>query len=91
MCHNVLFVRGTLLRLGCRVEPQCSLCLDDIEITDHLFGECPRTDLVWDLAIQHKWIPQQAQPNRTLDWIRLFGKLKISCNGNILQRIFFLL
>ena len=69
MCHNALPVRGTLLREGCRIEQQCSRCLNDIETTDHLFGECLRTGLIWDLAIQHKWIPQQAQLHRTLDWI----------------------
>ena len=91
MCHNSLPVRWTLLRRGCCIKPQCPLCLDDIETTDRLFGGCPRTCLVWELAIQHKWIPQQAQPNHTQDWIQFCGTLKIGCNGTILQRISLLL
>jgi len=65
MCNKTLPDKGTLLRQGCRIEPQCPLCLDDIETTDHLFGGCPSTCPVWELTVQHKWIPQQVQPNHT--------------------------
>ena len=91
MWHNVLPVRGTLLRRGCRIDPQCPLCLDDIETTNHLFEGCSSTYPVWELAVQHQWIPQQIQMNCTQDWIQSFGTLKNICNDKILQRISFLL
>jgi len=40
LCQNALPVRDILFRRGCRIDPQCSVCLNDIEITDHLFGTC---------------------------------------------------
>ena len=57
MCHNALPIRGTLLRRGCRIDPQCPLCLTDIETANHLFDECLQTKEVWDLARHHNWIP----------------------------------
>ena len=61
MCHNVLPARGTLLRQRCRVDPQCPLCLDDIETIEQLFGECPCAYPIWALVAHHKWISQQVQ------------------------------
>jgi len=84
MCHNALPVRGTLLRRRCRIDPQCPLCLDDIETIDRLFGGCSSTYPVWELAVQQQWIPQQVQMNRTQDWIQLFGTLRNICYGKIL-------
>jgi len=59
MCQNALPVKGNLLRRGCNTEPQCPLCLEDIEKTDHLVGDCPCTQKVWELAAIHQWIPTQ--------------------------------
>jgi len=65
MCHNALSVRGMSLRWGCHIDPQCPLCLEDIESTDHLFGGCTNTYAVWELAIHHQWIPPQVRINHT--------------------------
>ena len=72
MCHNALPVRGILLRRGCRIDPQCPLCLNDIEMSDHLFGECPQTNIVWDLAKLHNWIPLQTSTNQSTEWLSTF-------------------
>jgi len=91
MCHNTLPVRGTLLRRGCRVDPQCPLCSDDIETIKHLFGEFPCAYPIWALAAHHKWIPQQVQMNRSRYWLQSFGTMNNNCSGKSLQRISFLL
>ena len=57
MCQNTLSVRGTLFRRLGRIDPQCPLCMDEIETIEHLFGGCPATNIVWDLAIHHNWLP----------------------------------
>ena len=53
LCHNALPVKGILFRRGCHLDPQCPLCLNDIETHDHLFSTCSLTMIVWDLARQH--------------------------------------
>jgi len=90
MCYNAFPVRGTLFKQGGHIDPQCPLCLADIESTEYLFRWCTTTHLVWELAIEHKWIPCQVQFNRTQNWVQSFGTLKDMCNDKTLQRIAFL-
>jgi len=52
-CHNALPVRGTLLGRGIHVDLICSLCLDDIKSTEHLFKDYLVTSKVWDAAQTH--------------------------------------
>ena len=52
-CHNARPIRETLLRRGCHIEPQCPLCQNEIETSDHMFGDCSQTNKVWDLAKLH--------------------------------------
>jgi len=91
MCHNALPVRGTLFKRGCRIEPQCPLCTNDIEIAEHMFGECPQTRKVWDLAQQHNWIPSQATINQSTPWLANFETFLTTYERKTLQRISFLL
>ena len=79
MCHNALPVGGALFRKEGRIDPQCPLCLNEIETTEHLFKVCPTTYSVWELAIHYKWIPQQVQLNHTQNWLQTFGTLKNMC------------
>ena len=91
MCHNALPVRGTLLRKGCRIDPQYPLCLDDIEATDHLFGGCPMYLSSFGTSSSTS-MDSTASTNESFTWlIQSFGTMKNSCNGKILQRISFLL
>ena len=91
LCHNALPIRGTLLRRGCLIEPQCPLCLNDIETTDHLFGACSQTIIVWELARLQNWHPKQTQIFRSQEWLQVFGTLKNVCTKKTLQRISILL
>ena len=91
MCHNALPVRGTLLRRGCRIDPQCPLCLNDIETSDHMFGECPQTNIAWDLAKLHNWILLQTSTNQSNAWLSTFETFTSTSNQKILQCISFLL
>jgi len=46
-----------------------------METAEHLFGECPQTKKVWDLAQQHNWIPSQATINQSTPWLSKFGDI----------------
>ena len=59
LCHNALPSRGTLLRRGLQLDPLCPMCSMDIEDSDHIFMHCPMAQKVWDMAVQHQWIPSQ--------------------------------
>ena len=63
LCHSTLLVRGTLLRRGCNIDPWCPLCEDEVESIDHLFWGCQSTSRVWELAVQHQWLPCQVLCN----------------------------
>ena len=91
MGHNALRIGGTLLRRGCRVDPQCPLCLNDIEMANHLFDECRQTKEVWELARQHNWIPLQTSTIQTAEWLDKVGAFLVTYNKKIIQRISFLL
>ena len=90
MCHNVLPVRGTLFRRLGRIDPQCPLCLDDIESIEHLFGGCPVTSIVWNLAIQHNWLPPCGSVAHPLNWSLFLDTVK-RWDDRSIQRISFLL
>ena len=90
MCHNTLPVKSTLLRRGCQIDPQCPLCQDDVESSDHLFSKCSQTTKVWDLAKAHQWIPLQVDTLQASDWLPAFELLNHSCNKQTLQRVSFL-
>ena len=87
MCHNALTVRGTLLRRGCHIDPQCPLCLEDTKSTDHVFGGQTNTYVVWGLTIHHQWIPPQVRINHTQDWFQSLKALKNICNSKLLKLI----
>jgi len=91
MCHNALPIRGSLLRQGCHIEPQCPLYLNEIETSNHVFGSCPQTNIAWDLAKLHSWIPLQTSINQSIDWLSTFETFIVTSNEKILQRISFLL
>ena len=76
MCLNALPVREILFRRLGRVEPQCPLCLEDVESIDHLFGNCLTTLAVWNLAIQHRWIPQELLGDQSHTWFQSFDTWK---------------
>ena len=38
--HEALPMRGTLFRMGVQLNPSCPICLEDIELIDHLFFDC---------------------------------------------------
>jgi len=59
LCHNALPSRGTLLRRGLQLDPLCPTCCADIEDSDYIFMDCPMAHKVWDMAVQHQWIPSQ--------------------------------
>ena len=90
MCLNVLPVRGTLFwRLG-QFDPQCPLCLNEVETIDHLFEGCSTSNVVWSLAIQHRWIPQQVLRDRSFNWHQTFGIWE-KLDSRTMQRLSFLL
>ena len=55
ICHNVLLVRGIVLRRGLVINPACPLCLGDIESIEHIFKDCQMVHKVWNLAAKHSW------------------------------------
>jgi len=58
---------------------------------EHLFGDCPQTKAVWDLAIQHNWIPTQATINQSNYWLSTFAMYLANYARKTLQHISFLL
>jgi len=53
LCHDTLLVRGDLIKRGFHIKLACSLCLDDIKSTDHLFKNYRMAKNVWELAGKH--------------------------------------
>ena len=91
VCHNILPVRGTLLRRGLIINPACPLCLGDIESIEHIFKDCPLVHKVWDLAAQHSWLPPTLSPPGCPDLFSCLNKIKSSHNSQALQKFSFLL
>ena len=91
MCHNALPVRSTLVRRGCRLDPQCPLCRTDIEAIGHLLCTCPMTMTVWTAARQHQWLPCQPPTTQTWEWLEEFLHFPIVYNKQMLQHMTFLL
>ena len=91
MCHNALPVRGTLFRRGCQLDPQCPMCMTDIESTEHLFQDCPQIQRVWDLAQQHRWLPTLPSPFNMSPWLTKFEAFLTTYDRKTLHRIAFLL
>ena len=91
LCHNALPVKSTLLRRGCNIDPRCPLFVDKVESTYHLFGGYPSTSRVWELAVQHRWIPSEMVWNFNQEWTQSFGKINKVCKPKVLQNLTFLL
>ena len=89
LCHNALLVRGILFWWGWNIEPHCPLCATDVESIDHLFWGCRGTNRVWELVVQHQWIPYQLLHNFTQDWTRSFEKINKFYRLKELQKLSF--
>lgn len=46
-CNNFLATKANLLKRNCSASGMCPICLLDLEIVEHLFFDCPWTQLVW--------------------------------------------
>ena len=80
-----------MVSISAYIDPQCPLCLNDIESFDHLFSKCFQTRKVWDLAKLYKWIPLQSDTFQASNWLFSFETFNRSYNRKTLQRISFLL
>ena len=91
MCHNVLLIRGVLLKRGYNLDPKCQLCAENIEPIDNLFTECPFTRKAQELAQKYKWIPSNILSSITHSWMSTLRTLNKACQPKILQNLSFLL
>ena len=91
MCHNALPLRGTLFRCGCQLDPQCPLCMTDIESIEHLFQDGPQIQTIWELVQQHWWIPSHSTSNNSSPWLTKLETFLTTYDRQTLQRIAFLL
>jgi len=64
--------------------------MDEIETIEHLFGGCPATNIVWDLAIHHNWLPPWGRVTHPFNWSLFLNTMK-QWDYRRIQRISFLL